>query len=164
MEDGSAAPAVAEWASRPTSAVAGVPATPGVDPVDRVAALLSGCRDDADGFDAKKEIVKVHVVKSGLDLLSMLCGLHQRRCLVIDPDRLLAAVSWQTPIAGMAGAAVSISEASVHPGFFLTSVLTSCPPTDMLATVKQYLLSNPSLDQVESIAQQGPNAGRPCAF
>ena len=115
-----------------------------------LAVLVKGCRDDLEGLEAKKHVVRRHCdTEAGADMLDVLCALHHLACLVVPAAQLLSElVTYKKgTLAGAAGA-----EASAHTGFFLASALASCAVGDMQATTASFLASNPKLDPVAVLA------------
>ena len=48
------------------------------DPLNEVAALVNGCRDDPEGIETKRAVVKQYCDTSSSDLLDVLCALRNR--------------------------------------------------------------------------------------
>ena len=120
------------------------------DGLERLVGLVNGCRRDGDGIIAKKHMVHTHCESNAGtaegDKLQVLCQLHERGCIEINPTALLAVIKWKsaTAVSGKAQ-----DEASAHPGFFLTSVLAGCDAAEMPSVAGSFIAANSKIDQVD---------------
>ena len=116
---------------------------------DKLVGLVTGCRNDGDGIEAKRHIVDKHVeTYPDKDKLQILCQLHASKCLQLSADALLGVLKWRKP---PSASGFSLSAVEGHPGFFLTTVLATASPDEMLSVAKAYMASNEKLDQVDLI-------------
>lgn len=120
--------------------------------IDKIAVLVSGCRDGADGIAAKQHMVSRFVAEGILDYLDVVLQLHTKKVVVVSPTRLLKTLTYHKPAdAAWANSAPTASEAT-HPGFFLASVLARCEEKSaMPGIVDAYIAQNPQTSPVELI-------------
>ena len=125
--------------------------SPPASPLDALADHVYGCRNDVSGIAAKKQLVQSYVQNQeqhkDADYLEVLCHLHKKRCITIDPAKLLQVVSWKKASA-VTDDAYQVRE-SANVGFFLANSLSSSIPENMGELVKSYIASNPKVDQIE---------------
>ena len=125
-----------------------VPEPVTASPLDMLAEHVYGCRNDVSGIAAKKQLVESYVQNNkDTDYLEVLCYLHKKRCITIDPAKLLQVVSWKKGSATTADSDQVRESANV--GFFLANALSPSNPENMLELVKSFITSNPKVDQVE---------------
>ena len=116
-----------------------------------LAVLVSGCRDDDEGFQAKKHVVRKHVASSGGDLLQVMCALHARKVIVLPGDALIRALTFKPSSKGAGDN--KLQAAQDHPGFFLATALASCTsPSEMPSAVAGFFNVNDKIDVVAAIA------------
>ena len=119
------------------------------DDLRDLSSLVNGCRNDPEGIETKKHIVRRHVSMKGgsADLLAVLCNLHKREVLQVPPQALFSALKFQPAKGGKAGGGAH------DPGHFLATALAACDSKDSMAgVVGAYIASNPKLDQVALFA------------
>ena len=115
--------------------------------IARLALLVSGCRSDGDGIEAKKALV-AGFIKDGSDVFHAVCALHLAKVITVEPAKLLKVVKWRaapTP----ASNAQSVLAAQQHDGYFLAQALSLCNVADMDGMVQAYIHRNPHADQIE---------------
>ena len=119
--------------------------------IKKLASLVSGCRNDLDGIEAKKALVASFVQQStGLNanLLNVVCALHLAKCVTISADKLLTVLEWRSTTQQTTGGARAVAEAEEEDGFFLAQVLATCEPGQHPGVVRAYLQRNPQVDHI----------------
>lgn len=115
-----------------------------------LANLVNGCKDDAEGIDAKVSLVRSFVSGGegpNADLLHVMCWMHSLGSLTLSYVALLTHAKWRAA----APALESTKDESGTPGLYVASVLSTCPVDEMGPVVAKYIQANPHVDPVALI-------------